>query len=135
MLALLGESACERSVLYTLSNPDAADRTRFDPYYGGKSELATTILLDNLKRRLENEGFKAGLATEVRDPVGTYDVVVVRGSPCLILKGGTTLARVEIKGSLGLPMAQLTRYLLNPTPLILCRVALGTAVLSRPGSD
>jgi hypothetical protein len=135
VLGLLGEGACERAIGYRLANPDYREPAKFDTYYAEKNEFATTFLLDNLKRRLDLAGYKAALATEVGgDAIGTYDVVVVqgRGVPCLVMKGSVPMVRIEIKGSLGLPMKQLGRYMLNEVPIVLCRVVIGTTILLRP---
>jgi len=135
VLGLLGEGACERAIEHRLTNPNYRESVKFDPYYSGKSEFSTTFLLDNLKRRLDSAGYKAAIATEVGgDEIGHYDVVVVqgRGMPSVVMRGSVPMVRIEIKGSLGLPMDQLARYMLNEVPIIICRVVLGTTTLLRP---
>ena len=132
ILALLGEGACERSVAFKLSRPDYREPTKFDPVFARKSEFATTFLLDNLKRRLIGAGYKARLSTEVGDAVGTYDVLVLNETPCVVVKGTVPIVRIELKASMGLPMDQLSRYLLCPVLLFLRRLILGRAILLCP---
>ena len=74
----------------------------------------------------------ASITTEVRDKVGVYDVTIVKGNPCEVLRGKEKIVRLEIKASLGLPLEQLERYLWNPTPLVLIRVVPGHVTLLRP---
>ena len=138
ILALLGDEACERYITFELANRVQRDTDKFDPAWSAKSETATIFILDDLKQRLQSEGFAAGLAREVRDAVGTYDVQVVRGRPSMVLRGGVPSSRIEVKASLGLggsqgrSLGQVSRYLLNPLPLVISRVAVGTVVLLRP---
>ena len=135
MLSVLMSGACERLVGFRLSHPEDRDRTKFDPYYAEKSRLGTTVILDYLKGSLESAGYSVGMAMEARDlnGTGTYDVVIdATGNPCVVLRGGEPVVRLELKGSLGLDLTQVSRYLLNPTPLVLVRIRLGQVVLLRP---
>ena len=133
VLSMLLEGSCERSTLFRLTNPVSQDGTRFDPFYREKSQAATGFIVMATIRALEEAGHAAGVATEAKDAYGTYDVVVVEGSPCLILKKGALAARVEIKasGSVSL-LSQLTRYALSPAPLILARVVMNQVVVLEP---
>ena len=133
VLSMLLEASCERSTLFRLTNPASQDGTRFDPFYREKSQAATGFIVMAIIHALEDAGHTAGVATEVKDAYGTYVVVVVQGSPCLILKRGALAARVEIKasGSVSL-LSQVTRYALSPTPLILARVVLNQVVVLEP---
>ena len=128
---LLGSSVCERRISFELKNPSEL-QAKFDSIYREKSEYATLKILDHLKRRLQDEGYDAALATEVKDDVGIYDVTIVHGSPSEILRKDELVARVEVKASLGLPLEQIERYLWRPSPLILVRVIPGHVALLRP---
>ena len=93
------------------------------------------MILDYLKGSLESAGYLVGMAMEAREMngTGTYDVVIdATGNPCVVLRGGEPVVRLELKGSLGLDLTQVSRYLLNPTPLVLIRMRLGQVVLLRP---
>ncbi len=127
---LLTSTVCERQLDYVLRNPQYEDK-RFDSFYREKSEYSTVKILDHLKGRLAEEGIKACIATEVKDEngFGVYDVVIVRGNPCLILQDGHERVKIEIKASFGLPIEQLERYLWDQSPLILVRVIAGQVVL------
>jgi hypothetical protein len=128
---LLGSNACERRISFELRN-NSEQTTRFDSFYREKSEYATLKILDHLKRRLVDKGYEAAIATEVKDDVGIYDVTIVQGTPCEILRRDELLVRLEIKASLGLPLEQIERYLWRPSPLILVRVPLGQVSTLRP---
>ena len=133
LLSMLLEEPCERSLLHRLSTPPVRDPTKFDPVYREKSTTATGFILMTVVDALEKAGHSAGISTEARDPVGTFDIVVVEGSPCLVLKKGTPAVRIEVKGSMGIPLlSQITRYTLSPTPLIIARVMLNQVVVLEP---
>jgi len=131
LVKFLSTNACERRIGYYLSNPDP-DGQKFDPFYREKSEYATLKILDHLKRRLTEEGFATSLAEEVKDDFGVYDVTIVKTDPCMILREGEQVARLEIKASLGVPLEQIDRYLWGVSPLILVRVITGQVALLRP---
>lgn len=135
MLAVLMSGACERRIGFQLAHQEIKDSARFDPYYVEKSKMGTTVILDYLKGSLESAGYSVGMAMETGDinGTGTYDIVIdATGNPCLLLRGGEPVVRLELKGSLGLDLAQISRYLVNPTPLVLVRLRLGQVVLLRP---
>lgn len=130
---LLTSTVCERQLDYALRNPQYENK-RFDSFYREKSEYSTVKILDHLKGRLAEEQLKACIATEVKDEsgFGVYDVVIVRGNPCLILQGGHERVKIEIKASFGTPLEQLERYLWDPSPLVLVRVLAGQVILLKP---
>jgi len=128
---LLTSSLCERQIDYRLRHHEYED-AKFDSIYREKSQYATRLILDHLESRLLQEGISAAMATEVKGEFGNYDVTIVQGDPCLVLRGGEPKIRLEIKASLGLPLEQIDRYLWNPSPLIIVRVVTGHVVLLRP---
>ena len=132
VLALLSQGPCERTVNYRLSNPGDTDDAVFDPAYAEKSELATSFIITSILDRLNAAGYAAAVAAEAKDVVGSYDIVILRGNPCLVLRGDETVVRVEIKASMGLPLSQLSRYLLSPTPLVIARIQLNQVIVLRP---
>jgi hypothetical protein len=131
-LAILASETCERRVRYMLSSQSTSTEDRFDPAFGEKSGLATSMILSSIVDTLTSNGLSTGLATESRDFAGTYDIVVQWGNPSLVIRGNHLIARVEVKASWGLPLPQVARYMLNPSPLVLSRVMPGTVVVLDP---
>ena len=135
VLAMLAAESCERAIRFKVEHGGEHDGTFFDSYYKAKSDLATSFILSSVVSRVSSKGYNVGVALENRDAVGTYDITIQRGAPTLILKGADLLCRLEIKGSWGIPLDEVARFCLNPSPLILCRVMPGTAVLLDPGEQ
>jgi hypothetical protein len=138
VIAMLASDPCERSIQFKLANTGAKDWTSFDPWYQSKSDLATSFILSSIVGRVSAEGYSVGVATETRDAIGTYDITIqkgAQGAPCMIFRGSDLLCRLEVKGSWGLPLAEIARYMLNPSPLVLCRVMPGTATLLEPAEQ
>ncbi|MDA4120409.1 MAG: hypothetical protein OK436_07455, partial [Thaumarchaeota archaeon] len=135
VLAMLAAESCERSIRFKLENSGVRDGTTFDPWYLSKSDLLTTLILSSVVGKVASKGYNVGVATEARDAIGTYDITVQRGSPSLIFRGTDLLCRLEVKGSWGIPLPEVARYLLNPSPLVLARVMPGTAVLLSPSDQ
>ncbi len=129
---LLTSNVCERRTLHLLTNPNSEERKKFDSIYREKSQYATLKILDHLKSRLIAEGINAQVATETRSDFGIYDVTIMQGEPCSILRNGEQKVRLEIKASLGLPLEQLERYLWDDSPIIVIRVITGQVTLFRP---
>ena len=127
-------SVCERSIAHDLSHPDQKDDSKWDPYWVAKADLATSSICTKVLECANAAGFTAGAAMESSDPFGHYDITIVRGSPCLVLRGGSTVCRLETKGSLGLPLSSqvLSRYLFGQGPLVLCRVMTGQVIVLDP---
>ena len=132
VLAMLAADSCERAVRFKIEHGGEHDGTFFDSYYKAKSDLATSFILSSVVSRVSSKGYNVGVALENRDAVGTYDITIQRGAPTLIFKGADLLCRLEIKGSWGIPLDEVARFLLSPAPLVLCRVMPGTVVLLDP---
>lgn len=132
-LAVLS-SVCERSAAYDFSHPRYGDGSKFDPYYVQKAELSNSFICTTVLQHIASAGFTVRAAMESSDPFGRYDVSIVRGTPCRVLKGGSTVCRIETKGSLGLPLSSqvLSRYLFGEGPLILCRIMTDQVIVLDP---
>lgn len=129
---MLTSNICERRTLHLLNNPNTGQSKKFDSIYREKSQYATLKILDHLKSRLIAEGVNAHIATETKSDFGIYDVTILQGEPCSIIRNGEQKVRLEIKASLGLPLEQLERYLWDDSPLIVIRVITGQVTLFRP---
>lgn len=130
-LAILSHS-CERRIDYLFRNQSKAVQTsKFDRYYSEKSNYSTILLVDRIKEKLAEAGFAVNIVTEQRTPFGTFDISILSGSPCRVFQNGHELMKIEVKGSIGLTLEQLTRYLLDSSPLILVRVLTNQVCLIR----
>lgn len=129
---LLASVQCERRISYALANPKVKDDQKFDSIFREKSEYATVKILDCLKRRLDEEGYNVSISTEVKDEMGRYDVTIVSGAPCLVMRDDRQVVRIEIKAALGLPLEQVERYVWTSAPLIVVRVLINQVILLRP---
>jgi len=127
-------SVCERSIAHDLSHPGRKDDSKWDPYWAEKADFATSCICSTVLEYAKSAGFTVGAAMESSDPFGHYDVTVVRGSPCLVLRGDQTVCRLETKGSLGIPLSSqvLSRYLFGQGPLVLCRVMTSQVIVLDP---
>jgi hypothetical protein len=130
---LIATNVCEKRIDSLLKQGrNAASGEKFDSIYREKSEFATLVVLDHVKRRIVENGYSVRLSTETRDTIGVYDIVIASGTPCTITRRDRQIARVEIKGALGLPLEQIGRYLFNDSPLVLARLLTGHVALFQP---
>jgi len=124
VMKVLGENECERLIQHLLRNPVSAANGSFDRYYREKHEFYRRKLVDRLKNELEDARFNVLITTEENVETGRYDVTIVSGRRVRILNGQEEIV-IEIKGSLGISLEQIERYLLNGTVIILVRVVTG----------
>lgn len=130
---LLSSSPCDRQISYALHSPEPREENRFDPYYSEKSSFATSLIIEHLKRRLSEEGFKSNvIRTEDQSDFGIYDITIEEGNPCRIYHHGVEKIRIEVKASLGIPLEQIGRYLLDDSTLIVGRIITKHAVSLKP---
>jgi len=123
LIQTLSSTPCDRQVKYKLENrASLGKRRRFDSYYREKSEFATGMIVERVKSALLINGLDAAIQTEERSDVGRHDIVIALGSPCKVYANGEARLRIEVKGSLGINLEQISRYLLDSSPLILVRV-------------
>ena len=126
---LLTSFDCERKIGYLLEHSPQKEDASFDPYYSQKSLFVTTVIVDHLKRRLIEEGLEVSVATEKRAVLGVYDVVVKVRRLGDSNQDSSVSFRLEIKGSLGLSLEQIGRYLWDESPLVVVRVIPGHVAL------
>jgi len=132
VMKVLSENACERFIQHLLQNPNHTANEGFDRYYHEKHEFYKRKLVDRLKNRLEEAGYSVLIATEENVETGRYDVAIVSGRQIKILNGNEEIV-VEIKGSLGIGLEQIERYLLNSAVIILVRVVTGHVARLKTG--
>ena len=125
VLKLLSNYSCENRIMQTLISKEPEVNARFDFYYREKSEFATVKILDRIKTMLSASGIEATIQTEVPSCVGRSDAVVALRNPSIASPGKNQRIRIEIKASSGIDFEQIGRYLLEPSPLILVRIATG----------
>ena len=128
----LNEVTCESRILHELMHPEERDSQKFDSYYAAKSRFGTLKIVDTLKTRLLEEGLNVAVGTEYKADFGVYDVAILLGNPVVLTRFGQPALKIEIKGSLGIPLEQLDRYSWGDSPLILARIATGHVALLRP---
>jgi len=133
VLKLLTSLPCESRIMYQLEHPGSEDEERFDAVYREKSLFATNVVIDHLKRRLRDAGFSVVVSTEEKNEVGKYDIVIrtERNGSCSVYRNGQKKVRIEVKASQGIPLEQLARYLLDPSPLVVVRVMTSQVVRLR----
>ena len=133
VLKIISSIECEKRLRFTLHHPEILEEhIKFDNIYVEKSNYATKLILDHLKSRLIAEGLSVVILTENRSDFGIYDVVVESGSPARVLIHGVERLKIEIKASLGLPLEQLARYLIDGSTLIVARIVTNHAIALRP---
>lgn len=133
MLAILSSHICEREIEFLLRNPSSTNRhKRFDHYWTEKSNYATMLLVSKLLTRLTEIGLKVGIATEFPGTFGHYDIAIVPGNPCRVFSKKKELIKIEVKAASGISLEQITRYLLDSTPLVVARFLTNQVVLLRP---
>lgn len=126
VMRILSGNECERLIQHLLQNPSRAANEGFDRYYGEKHEFYKRKLVDRLKSRLEEAGHNVLITTEESVETGRYDITIVSGRQVRILNGdGEEEIVIEIKGSLGIALEHVERYLWNNTVLIIVRVVTG----------
>ncbi len=132
--AILTSNLCEQEVEFLFRNPPvSSSRTsRFDRYWKEKSDTATFFIVSNLASLITETGFNVRIATEARVPFGHYDISLISGNPCRVTFNGTEILKIEIKGSSGISLSQITRYLYEPSPLLLVRVLTAQVTLLEP---
>ena len=128
VMKVLSENECEGLIQYLLRNPASARNGSFDRYYREKHEFYKRKLVDRLKNELEDAGFNVLIATEENVLTGRYDVAIFSGRQVRVVNDQEQIA-IEIKGSLGISLEQIERYLLNGTVIILVRVVTGHVVM------
>jgi hypothetical protein len=129
---LLNEVTCEERIMHQLTHPEERDQQRFDPYYAEKSRFGTLKIVDALKTRLLKENYTVAVGTEYRADFGVFDVAIVMGNPIVVMKKGEPALKVEIKGSLGIPLEQVDRYAWTDAPLVLARIITNNVVILHP---
>jgi hypothetical protein len=123
LIQTLSSNSCDRQVKHILENrASVVEKTRFDPYYREKSEFATIRILEHIKSALSMNGLDAAIRTEEQSNVGRHDIVIALGSPLESYSGWKVRVRIEVKAGLGINLEQISRYLWDPSPLILVRV-------------
>ncbi len=133
VIAILNSISCEELAKNRLYNKEEED-VRFDSYYLEKHEVARRKLIDRLKTELGKAGFDFQLLTEENgDDFGRRDIVPIHNGRRLAIesKDGQRLG-VEIKGSVGLDISQLERYLLSGEKLLLVRIITNQVKLLDP---
>ncbi|MCL4343564.1 MAG: hypothetical protein JRN26_01275 [Nitrososphaerota archaeon] len=132
-LKKLVSEQCDSKVMYELEHGDYESGQKFDAIYGEKSTYATTVIIDNLKRRLLEHGYTATIAAEETSEVGRYDVVIRSNGngSCSIYSSGAEKVRLEIKAAEGMPLEQISRYLFDRSSLVVVRVLLGDVFVLR----
>ena len=133
---LLASSDCERRIKFHLEHLDLKDGTKFDPYYAEKSRYATTFILDHLKNTLEEVGLEYLISNEVRVDLGIHDVVILAGPARTEKRDNAVLLRFEIKGSAGISLEQIARYIASDSsPLVLVRVAFNQVAILKDSAS
>ena len=133
--SLLSRNHCERRISHLLQNPTLLSRKGepdFDSIYREKSEYATGLIVDHLKTRLLQEGYKVSIATESKSDFSVADVMIETGNPCKIFHQGIEKIVIEVKASLGIPLEQIGRYLLDGSTLIVGRIITNHAFMLKP---
>lgn len=130
---ILSSYQCEREISHVLDNPEPTIESKiFDSYYREKSEYATFLIVEHLKKSLRERGIHVSIYTEDRSDFGTYDVTIENGNPCRVYLHGIERVRLEIKASLGIPLEQIGRYLYDDSTLIVGRIITNHVALLRP---
>jgi hypothetical protein len=135
LVKIISSISCERRIMDVLANNNVAkEEQKFDPYFLRKSEFATVKILDHVKTSLSTNGFSdAVVLTEAPSQIGRYDAIIVLGSSRKVHAEYEGKIRIEIKGSLGLDLEQIERYMWDdPSTLILVRVMTAQVAIIKP---
>jgi len=125
VLAVLSDYPCMARCLIELK---PGPREPVDQYYLERHEFVRKLLLDALRLRLLEEGFKVSLKAENRDECGKGDIDLEYTHLGVTVSVNSFRIRVEVKGGVRFPIAQLLRYLLDVDAVVLCLAGRGEAV-------
>ena len=125
VLAVLSDYPCMAKCLIELK---PGPREPVDQYYLERHEFVRKLLLDALRLRLLEEGFNVSLKAENRDECGKGDIDLEYTHLGVTVSVNSFRIRVEVKGGVRFPIAQLLRYLLDVNAVVACLAGRGEAV-------
>jgi len=125
ILAVLSDYPCMARCLAELK---PRPRDLVDHYYLERHEFVRRLLLDSLRLRLLDEGFKVSLRAENHAEYGTGDIDLEYSNFGVTVSLDNFRIRLEVKGGVRFPIAQVIRYLLDANVIVLCLAGRGEAV-------
>ena len=125
ILAVLSDYPCIARCLVELK---PRPREPVDHYYLERHEFVRRLLLDTLRIRLLKEGFRVSLKAENQEECGKGDIDLEYTHLGVTVSVNSFRIRVEVKGGVRFPIAQLLRYLLDVNAVVLCLAGRGEAV-------
>ncbi len=118
------ENICEYRVKYLLEHGNNGSNSKFDRYFSIKHEFIKNKLLQKLTGALRRQGIKTCIATEEKNYVGIFDIVIHNKQMLISIKDNKLNRRiiVELKGGNSFDLTQIERYLWECDTLILVRI-------------
>jgi len=99
-----------------------------DHYYLERHEFVRRLLLDTLRIGILKEGFRVSLKAENQEECGKGDIDLEYTHLGVTVSVNSFRIRVEVKGGVRFPIAQLLRYLLDVNAVVACLAGRGEAV-------
>ena len=125
VLAVLSDYPC---MARCLSELKPRPWKHVDQYYLERHEFVRRLLLDTLRLRLLKEGFKVSLKAENQGECGKGDIDLEYTHLGVTVSVNSFKIRVEVKGGVRFPIAQLLRYLLDANAVVVCLAGRSEAV-------
>lgn len=127
LLAVLTDYPCMRRCLIELRYRPYIN---IDHYYLERHEFVRKLLLDTLRLRLLEKGYRVSLKAEKHSECGSGDIDLEYDSNnfSVTLSVNSFKIRLEVKGGAKFSIAQLFRYLLDSDAVVVCMAGRGSAL-------
>ncbi len=124
VIKYLLENICEYRVKYLLEHGNNGNNRKFDRYFSVKHEFIKTKFVHKLTIALRNHAIKACIATEEKNRIGVFDVIIRTNGHVIFIEDSKQSKRIiiELKSGESVDLHQVERYIWECDTLFLIRL-------------